>query len=121
MTSPKPKIGPDRGALDWPFFDEGHRALVRDADAWLAIGAARGDRSSRRGRGLPHVSSRSSARPACSPMSRPAPMAARGRRSICARSACCARRSPGMTGSPISPSRCRASARARSVLPAPRR
>jgi acyl-CoA dehydrogenase len=36
MTSPNRKTGPDRGALDWPFFDEGHRALVRDADAWLA-------------------------------------------------------------------------------------
>jgi acyl-CoA dehydrogenase len=30
------KIGPDRSLLDWPFFDDGHRAFVRDADAWLA-------------------------------------------------------------------------------------
>jgi acyl-CoA dehydrogenase len=36
MNSPEIKIGPDRSSLDWPFFDEGHRAFVRDADAWLA-------------------------------------------------------------------------------------
>jgi acyl-CoA dehydrogenase len=29
-------IGPDRGLLDWPFFDEGHAALVGELDAWLA-------------------------------------------------------------------------------------
>ena len=42
MTSPNRKTGPDRGALDWPFFDEGHRALARDADAWLATGPLEG-------------------------------------------------------------------------------
>jgi acyl-CoA dehydrogenase len=36
VNSPETKIGPDRSSLDWPFFDEGHRAFVRDADAWLA-------------------------------------------------------------------------------------
>ena len=30
------RIGPDRGGLAWPFFDDGHRALVREMDAWLA-------------------------------------------------------------------------------------
>ncbi|MGA2044713.1 MAG: acyl-CoA dehydrogenase family protein [Roseiarcus sp.] len=30
------RIGPDRGALAWPFFDDGHRAFVREIDAWLA-------------------------------------------------------------------------------------
>jgi alkylation response protein AidB-like acyl-CoA dehydrogenase len=38
MTTSNLKIGPDRSALAWPFFDEGHRALVREADAWLASG-----------------------------------------------------------------------------------
>jgi acyl-CoA dehydrogenase len=30
-------IGPDRGSLDWPFFDEGHRRLVGELDEWLAM------------------------------------------------------------------------------------
>lgn len=36
MKSSDAPIGPDRSLLEWPFFDDGHRALVRDADAWLA-------------------------------------------------------------------------------------
>ncbi|HEY4925305.1 MAG TPA: acyl-CoA dehydrogenase family protein [Roseiarcus sp.] len=36
MNSPENKIGPDRSSLDWPFFDDDHRAFVRDADSWLA-------------------------------------------------------------------------------------
>ena len=36
MTATILPTGPDRSALDWPFFDDGHRALVRDVDAWLA-------------------------------------------------------------------------------------
>lgn len=29
-------IGPDRRPLDWPFFDDAHRALVLDVDAFMA-------------------------------------------------------------------------------------
>ncbi len=36
MERTNSRIGPDRGLLDWPFFDEGHRALVGELDAWLA-------------------------------------------------------------------------------------
>jgi alkylation response protein AidB-like acyl-CoA dehydrogenase len=36
MKSAKALLGPDRVALDWPFFDEGHRAFARRADSWLA-------------------------------------------------------------------------------------
>jgi alkylation response protein AidB-like acyl-CoA dehydrogenase len=36
MNAASAEIGPDRGLLDWPFFDAGHRALVGDVDAWLA-------------------------------------------------------------------------------------
>jgi alkylation response protein AidB-like acyl-CoA dehydrogenase len=36
MTEAVSRAGPERGALDWPFFDEGHRALARDLDGWLA-------------------------------------------------------------------------------------
>jgi acyl-CoA dehydrogenase len=36
MHSAPPTHGPDRSSLDWPFFDEGHRAFARKADAWLA-------------------------------------------------------------------------------------
>jgi acyl-CoA dehydrogenase len=42
MNTPETKIGPDRSSLDWPFFDEGHRAFVRDADAWLAAAPFKG-------------------------------------------------------------------------------
>jgi acyl-CoA dehydrogenase len=27
---------PDRSYLDWPFFDDGHRALAQDLDDWAA-------------------------------------------------------------------------------------
>jgi acyl-CoA dehydrogenase len=36
MKSEDAKGGPDRSLLDWPFFDDGHRAFARQADAWLA-------------------------------------------------------------------------------------
>jgi acyl-CoA dehydrogenase len=36
MSATVPTHGPDRSSLDWPFFDEGHRAFVRKTDAWLA-------------------------------------------------------------------------------------
>jgi acyl-CoA dehydrogenase len=36
MADATHEIGPDRSALAWPFFDDGHRALVREVDAWLA-------------------------------------------------------------------------------------
>ena len=32
MNSPEIKIGPDRSSLDWPFFDDDHRAFVRRHD-----------------------------------------------------------------------------------------
>jgi acyl-CoA dehydrogenase len=36
MNPPDAEKGPDRSALDWPFFDDGHRALVRSVDGWIA-------------------------------------------------------------------------------------
>jgi alkylation response protein AidB-like acyl-CoA dehydrogenase len=42
MKSANDAIGPDRGPLDWPFFDEAHRALVREVDAWMATRPLKG-------------------------------------------------------------------------------
>jgi alkylation response protein AidB-like acyl-CoA dehydrogenase len=36
MNPAPSRLGPHRGSLDWPFFDDGHRAFARDLDAWLA-------------------------------------------------------------------------------------
>lgn len=36
MNAASAEIGPERGLLDWPFFDGGRRAATGEVDAWLA-------------------------------------------------------------------------------------
>src|SRR5689334_5091341 len=38
-----PLLMPDTTFLDWPFFDDGHRALARGLDAWAADALPRVD------------------------------------------------------------------------------
>ena len=44
----------DKSYLDWPFFEERHRKLERELDAWAAANLARSSRERRRRR-LPHA------------------------------------------------------------------
>ena len=112
---------PDKTYLDWPFFDDAHRALARELDAWCADRLAAGARSPATSTAPATTSSRCSASRAGSSTACRRRTAAGSSASTRAASACCAKRWRATTGSPTSRSRCRGSARARSRSPDRRR
>ena len=97
----------------WPFFDERHAKLAREAEAW-----ARENLAHAHGEDADAICKRLVQDLGCAgylePLRSP-------RRPTCARSRCCARCSPTTPGSPTSPSSCRAWAAGRSRSPAARR
>ena len=99
--------------LDWPFFDDAHRALARDFDAWLRRDTHRARTTTMVDDDAAAPGCASSATPGICALACPGVAAARARRSTSTRCASRARRWPATTGSRISRSRCRGSAAAR--------
>ena len=101
----------DRTFLDWPFFDDAHRALAADSRAWCEAELRRMAMTSDDIDALAGVSSRSSATAAGCAIACRRPRAGCTRRSTSARCASIRETLARHAGSPISPSPCRGWAR----------